>query len=458
MATATAILGAGMYVKPASHFAGRIVNKMRLTRAGPVRQARSLTNTTVGGTGTNQPNSIGATGLNGGGLYLINNTHATLSNTIITSNTLTNSFTGYGGGVYVRQGSVLTATNSRIERHALPSAFDGRGAGLYLYDATVTLSNTHVQTNTTPNLGAGVRMFGTSTLNVLGGSSFVDNWAFGGVGGAIAATNVPDINVSEATFQNNFSTSHGGAIYMDAGTLDATGWWTFSFNGADGNGGAVAAYGTADVDFSAGGDRASYLGVNHADGDGGALYVANNDTVQLHATSGQLLGLNTNQAGGNGGAVYANNGAFFDVYGQFQASSNIADGNGGVFYLGGGSRLWLDDYFNTRPQIPVNQAANGGAIYASNSPRVECDGVDFGFIPQGNRATAGSGGAIYLSGSVDCRNCTFRGGQAQAGDGGAIAAYTSTVSIDTDYPAALRSPIETADRSEHSAANRRCHR
>jgi predicted outer membrane repeat protein len=408
----------------------------------------TLTNATVGGTGANQPNSIGASGLNGGGLYLFNNTHATLSNTVVASNTLTNVNTGYGGGAYVRAGSFLTATNSRIERHALPSAFDGRGAGLYIYDATVTLSNTLVQTNTTPNLGAGVRMFGTSRLDVLGGSSFTSNWASGGVGGAIAATNAADINVSDATFQNNSASTHGGAIYLDAGTLDAAGWWDFRFNSASGNGGAVAVVGTGDADFNAGGDRASLLAVNVAGGHGGAMYVGNSDSVTLYGTSGQTLNLNTNQAGGNGGAVYADAGALFDVYGDVQSTSNIANGNGGVFYLGGGSRVWLDDYVEIGPQLLVNQADNGGAIFASNSPRVECDGAIFGFGANGNKATTGSGGALYLSGSaLTADNCVFRGNQAQAGDGGAIAAYTSTVSIDTDYPVALLRPIETVDRS-----------
>jgi predicted outer membrane repeat protein len=451
-----AALGAGMYVDTSAvDFAGRIINNDASNSGGGLYATASvitLTNATVGGTGANQPNSIGASGLNGGGLYLFNNTHATLSNTVITSNTLTNVNTGYGGGAYVRQGSILTATNSRIERHALPSAFDGRGAGLYLYDATATLSNTQVQTNTTPNLGAGGRMFGTSVLNVLGGSSFISNQASGGVGGAIAATNAADINVTNATFQHNSASSHGGAIYLDAGTLDATGWWDFRFNAAGGNGGAVAVVNTGDAEFVAGGDRASLLAVNVAGGDGGALYVDNTDTVQLYATSGQTLNLNTNIAGGDGGAVYANNSAFFDVYGQIQATSNIANGNGGVFYLGGGSRVWMDDYFNTRPQIWVNKAANGGAIYAVNSPRVECDGVDFGFSNDGNKATTGSGGALYLSGSTfTADNCTFQSNQAQAGDGGAIAAYTSTVSIDTDYPIALHGLIELADRSEPSA-------
>lgn len=452
----SAILGAGLYVENSTlDFAGRIINNDASNSGGGLYATSSvitLTNAMVGGTGTNQPNSIGASGLNGGGLYLINNTHATLTNTVVASNTLSNPTTGYGGGAYVRAGSYLTATNSRIERHALPSAFDGRGAGFYIYDATVTLSNTQVQTNTTSNLGAGVRMFGTSVLNVLGGSAFKANAASGGVGGAIAATNTPDINLTNATFQNNSSSSHGGAIYLDAGTLDATGWWDFRFNSAGGNGGAVAVAGTADADFNAGGDRASFLAVNVAGGNGGALYVANTDNVTLYATNGQSLNLNTNNAGVHGGAVYADGGAFFDVYGDVQATSNIAGGNGGVFYLSNNSRIWFDDYFTTRPQILVNQADNGGAVYASNSPGVECDGADFGFSNNGNKATTGSGGAIYLSGSVfTADNCVFRNNQAQAGDGGAIAAYTSTVSIDTDYVVALRGPDESADRLSPAA-------
>jgi predicted outer membrane repeat protein len=436
-------------------FAGRIINNDASNSGGGLYAnlgVITLTNATVGGTGTNQQNSIGAAGLNGAGLYLFNNTHATLSNTVVSSNTLSNPSTGYGGGMYVRQGSIITATNSRIERHSLPSAFDGRGAGMYIYDATVTLSNTQVQSNTTQNLGAGARLFGTSTLNVLGGSSFINNRASGGVGGAIAATNLPDINVNNATFQYNFSSSHGGAIYMDAGTLDFTGQWDVRWNSAMGNGGAVAVLGTGDVDFSAGGASDSLLGVNTAGGDGGALYVGNDDTVQLYAASGQQINFNTNHAGGDGGAAYANNGAFFDVYGQIQATSNIADRNGGVFYLSNGSRLWLDDYFSVRPQILVNRAANGGAIYASNSPRVECDGADFGAVGDGNRATAGSGGAIYLSGStLLADNCVFRTNLAQAGNGGAIAAYTSTVRIDTDYATLQNNLTDTTERAGPNA-------
>jgi predicted outer membrane repeat protein len=437
-------------------FSGQFVNNIASNSGGGLyatNSAITMTNTTIGGVAANRPNRIGPTGLNGAGMYLINNTHATLDNTDIVSNTLSNPGTGYAGGIYVRAGSAITMTNSRIQRHYLPSASDGRGAGLYIYDSTVTLNNTQVISNTANNLGGGARLFGTSTLNVLNGSSFINNRALHGMGGAIAATNSADINATNATFQSNSASGDGGAIYLDAGTLDFNGSWDVRFNTATGNGGAVAVLGTGDADFNVtGGPGDSYLGSNSAGGNGGALYVTNTDSVSLYATGGSLLALNANLAGGHGGFGYANGGAMFDVYGEIQASSNTASGNGGVFYLSNASRVWLDDYFNISPQFSVNSADNGGAIYASHSPRVELDGVEFGSSTNGNSATAGSGGAIFLSGStLLADNCTFRNNQAQAGNGGAIAAYTSTLTIDSDYPAPLGPVTQLTDRAGPSA-------
>ncbi len=440
-----AVLGAGMYtISSTVSYSGRIINNIASNSGGGIYADHStlvLNNTTVGGAAANQHNQIGASGLNGAGMYLINQTHATLGNTTIISNTLSNTSTGYGGGMYVRAGSVVTMTNSSIQEHSLPSAFDGRGAAAYVYDSVLTLNNTEVLSNTTKNLGGGMRLFGTSTLNVLEGSVFRNNRALGGVGGAVAATNTPDINVTNAIFQHNSASTHGGAFYLDAGTLDFTGAWDVRYNWAGGNGGAIALLGTADASLMAtGGPFTTYLAVNRAGANGGAVYAGNNKNVELYATNGYRLNLNTNTAGAHGGALYADAGAFFDIYGDIQATSNSAGSDGGMAYLSGGSRLWMDDYYTTPVQVLVNSADRGGAIFASDSPRVECDGAIFGLITKGNEATSGSGGAIYLSGSTfTADNCIFRNNQAQAGDGGAIAAYTSTVTIDVDYPTGLQS-------------------
>jgi predicted outer membrane repeat protein len=435
-----AVLGAGMYVDGSRViFKGKIQNNIATNSGGGIYATNSMltmTQSMVGGLGHHEPNQIGATGLNGAGMYLINNTHAWLDQTNIFSNTMTNAATGYGGGIYIRQSSFLTMTNSRVEAHKLPSAFDGRGAGLYVYDATVTLSSTVVATNTAANFAGGVRMFGTSVLNVVDGSIFSNNQALGGNGGGIAATNVPDINVKDSIFQNNHAIGSGGAIYMDAGALSFEGSWAVVDNEASNHGGAVAFLGTSSASFrSTNGPTTSLISNNHAGGNGGAIYLGNASNVSLHATSGYLLAIESNTAGLDGGAAYAGGGGFFDVYGKVSASDNSALGNGGAFYLSGGSRLWIDDYFNNLPSVNGNSAANGGAIYALNSPRVECDGVQFGSSGNGSTATSGSGGAIYLNTSAfSAENCVFQGNQALGGNGGAIAAITSTVNVVATYP------------------------
>ncbi|HTP07026.1 MAG TPA: choice-of-anchor Q domain-containing protein, partial [Anaerolineae bacterium] len=374
---------------------------------------------------------------------------ATLSNTVVSSNTFQSTFYLYGGGALVDAGSILTLTNSRVERHFAADASDGRGAGLYVRDAAVLLDNSQIISNTAGAVGGGVRLYG-GTLTVTNGSALINNQALNSVGGAIASTydiGTPAINISNATLQANTAALDGGAIYLDAGKLNFNGWWDVQSNHAAGNGGAIAVAGTGDATFYVtNGAQQTYLATNRADGNGGALYVTNGAYVELYSTGGYALNLKTNRAGGNGGAAYANSGATFDFYGLDNATGNQATGNGGVFYLSGNSRVWLDDYFTTRPQIWSNQAQNGGVVYAQSGSLITCDGTDVGTNVDGNDATAGSGGAFYLSGStLTANNCVYRGNQATL-NGGAIAGYTSTLLIDTDYPALTISAPLAVDR------------
>jgi hypothetical protein len=454
-------LGAGIYAI-SSTISGsvRLYNNVAASFGGGLYASASiitLTNAAIGDTGANRPNRLtNDSSAYGAGLFLTDGTQGTLSNTAIISNTFPMTSTGLAraGGAYVEAGSVLTLTNSRLERHVTPPGSTGRGAALYVVDARVVLNNSQIVTNTATTNGGGIRLFGASALEMHNSSILQNNRALNGEGGGIASSGVLTMTLSDATLHDNAAGTDGGAIYLNDSTLNATGWWDFRFNSAGSDGGAVAVTGSGDADFTAGGDRISFLAVNAAGGHGGALYVTSAETVQLHATGVQQLNLNTNNAGGHGGAVYADDGAFFDIQGRLQATSNIAGGDGGVFFLGGGSTLWVADSFNARPQIWVNQADDGGAIYASGSPRVECDGADFGSGLNGNRATSGSGGALYvITSTFTADNCTFRNNQAEAGDGGAIAAYTSTVSIDTDYPAASLGSLARLEQSNPPLAS-----
>ncbi|CAG0931831.1 hypothetical protein TFLX_02303 [Thermoflexales bacterium] len=440
--------GGGLYAQNSIiEFNGNLYNNRAALQGGGMyaeSSTVSLTNAFVGNTGANQANWV-TDGVFGAGLYFTA-TQALLSNTVVASNTFS-SGAGWGAGVTAWAGSVLTLTNgSRVEYHHAPNAwiFGGSGAGILIYDSTATLSNSQVLSNTANIGGGGIHMVHTSTLNILSGSVIAYNRVITGSGGGITANDTPDINISDSTLRSNAASTDGGAIYLDAGTLDFTGWWGVHNNMAGGNGGAVAVVGTGDADFQASGAGSSLIG-NQAGGSGGALYVHNDSTLQLYSTNGYLLSLSGNQASGNGGAAYADNGAYFDVYGKVVATANGASGNGGVFYLTGGSRVWLDDHTNDVPELRVNWAQNGGAIYAQDSPRVDCDGAMFGETADGNHATAGSGGTLYLSGStLSAENCTFRNNRA-TDNGGAVAAYTSTLNIDVTYPSTLSAPERSTE-------------
>lgn len=281
-------LGAGIYaITSTINFAGTIINNIASSSGAGIYATAStvnLTGATVGGTGVNEANQLGTDGHEGVGLFLTNNTRATLSNTVVSSNTFQSTFYTYGGGALVDAGSVLTLTNSRVERHLAPDTTDGRGAGIYVRDATMTLDDSQVISNTAGAVGGGVRVFG-GTLNVTNGSSLINNNTLTGEGGAIAATydiSTPDINISNATLQSNAAGGNGGAIYLDAGTLDVNGWWDVQSNHAAGNGGAIAVVGTGDAGFNVtGGAQQTYLAANRADVNGGALYVANGDYVTV---------------------------------------------------------------------------------------------------------------------------------------------------------------------------------
>jgi predicted outer membrane repeat protein len=304
---------------------------------------------------------------------------------------------------------------------------------LYIQGSTLTLDNSQVVTNTAGTVGGGIRLFGNSKLLIRNDSELRNNHATHGEGGAVAAADTPDITIAESVLQDNSAGTHGGAIYLAGGSLIFQDWWALHSNAAGGNGGALAITGTGNAWFAATTAGSSILD-NQANGNGGAIYLNNNSACELYSTAGYLFSLGGNQAGGHGGAGYADNGGHFDVWGRLVVTANRAPaGSGGAFYLSNGSRLWLDDASAGKIEMRENWAQNGGAIYAQDSPNIECDGASFGYTPEGNLATAGSGGAIYVdNSSFSADNCVFNNNRATL-HGGAIAAYDSTLTIFASY-------------------------
>ncbi len=429
----TATYGAGIYsISSNINFQGTIQNNKAGVSGGAIYALGgvfSLRNVLVGGTGANEANWLtGTNGFSGPGIFLKDVLAATLDATTISNNKWTTTSMTYGGGLYLWTSTATLQNGSLVDRHNAPSLIEGRGGGIYLNSSTLTLDNSIVRNNIA-QLGGGIRVFNSSVLNIRNGSWVDHNFSLeegGGIAIGADAGIVPDVNVENSTLQYNHSSKSGGAVYMNAGTLDFTGWWDVRWNSADEYGGAFGVTGTGDVDFYAGGT--SYLAVNSATMNGGGIYLGNQDVVSLHAILGSRINFNTNSAGQSGGGGYANGGGLFDLYGDLQMTSNSAGSNGGLIYLTNSSRLWIDDYGSIRPQVWVNHATNGGSIYASAST-VELDGVDFGMTNNGSYTTAGSGGVISsVNSTLNMDNCHFTNNRAVS-NGGAIYAVNSTVTI-----------------------------
>jgi len=241
-----AAIGAGIYSSGSTvDFGGSIMDNIATQQGGGIYAQAStltLTNAIVGGTDTNQANQLGPNGHLGAGLYFDSATQATLNNTVVSGNTFQTTQYTYGGGAYVTDGSGLTLINSSIENHLASSVYDGRGAGLYLNSSILTVDNSQIVSNTAGTAGGGIRLWGTSTLNVLNDSVIAYNHALGGAGGAIAAGSTSTINISNATLHDNIAETDGGAIYLDTGTLTVAN--THLHRNSAARGGAIFCIGT----------------------------------------------------------------------------------------------------------------------------------------------------------------------------------------------------------------------
>jgi len=398
----------------------------------------NLNTVVIGNLVDNHHNILGADGHTGVGMFLTGVSTATLSNTVVAGNTFSTTGSTYGGGIYVEDQSILLLEhNSRVEYNTAPSGVTGGGAGVYADNATVTVDNSQVISNTSGSSGGGFGLNNGSMLNLQNFAVVSYNHADGAEGGGIASTGPNDINIEYSYLERNWAGTDGGGIYLDGGTLDATGWWLIRWNFAFGNGGGVAVTGSGDADFAVTSwdyTNPSGVGANvAAGGDGGGLYLTNDDTVRMEATGGHWFAFNTNSATGSGGGAAVINAGTLEFVGHVQMNSNHADVNGGAVFLDNASGLDMVASGTDRPEIETNWADNGGGVYAMGGSSVACADGLFGLSLGGNEARVGSGGAIYLdSSTLKTVNCIFLNNQA-ALNGGAIFSLSSEVQIASDF-------------------------
>ncbi len=223
----------------------------------------------------------------GGGTFL--NTDSTISGNVATS-------PNGGGGVYFTSGGKLTIQGSTFADNRASA-----GGGL-LADGNLEIRDSEFRGNEATSA------FGNGGAILLTGSS-----------------NYPiEQLISRTTFEGNWASGSGGAIYIAGNrTADLTAD-TFIANTADFQGGAIA------IDRVAGPAiiRQATIHGNHTAGSGGGLYISGGSHIHVEDST-----IDFNTAHSNGGGVLISGPGEDTTLSQTTISSNTANGGGGVVLL-----------------------------------------------------------------------------------------------------------------------------
>ncbi len=268
------------------------------------------------------------------------------------------------------------------------------------FDLTVDISNiTIAASGNRSNSGDGaISVKNNYPINIIGGQ-FIGNYT-GSAGGAIGSNVYGNITISGGVLFENNSSQTGGAIYSSGETLNISDA-TFNNNYSSSSGGAIAVTTTHssnalntivniadDVVFS-----------NNSATWGGALDLHSTTESVLKTISGTFYGNIASSGGGaistGGGRFLITDATFYNNTAQGVVGTESSDsGSGGAINIGGGT-----NYFTFEGTINIynNTAAkNGGAISVSYNTDTAIISGDINIYNN----TAYTGGGIYNVGTT----------------------------------------------------------
>jgi len=292
-----------------------------------------------------------------------------------------------------------------------------RHAGTILAD--LTIANGATQIGDTEG-GAGVLNLSSGSDLLVENTTFINNQilGLGEDGGAISSSGT--LTVNNSTFEQNSTTSDGGAIDINQGTVTITNNSRFIENSAGDHGGAI--------DFDRG-----VLTVfdtifirNIAVEEAGAIALGSN------GRSTQFMGSNLefreNIAQIEGGAIRIQGDATVELIDSIFADNEAVQFGGAIAYLGNASSsliirsttpgLGLSQFENNRVTSALSNGGRGGAIYIDNAANTTFTGVDFLMNEARN-----DGGAILArqgGSNLTINNSNFEQNSVLDDDAGAI--------------------------------------
>ena len=337
---------------------------------------------------------------------------------------------GYAGGAITNSGGEVNIYHSQFNENS--SGSDG-GAICSRNDGQLNIVGSDFNMNQAQHSGGAIYSEGTLFIGDEA-SSFMDNQALNGYGGAMHSTG--DLTVSFGEFWRNSALHHGGAV----SAVNPEGSITFNNcdfrnNTTDGYGGALCA-GSDSLQISGClvqsntanrgggmyisgnevliGGGTSVLG-NHADFIAGGIYIREDATVVFNASR-----VVDNECDNEAGGIY--NGGSLTM-----RRSTIA-GNDALGYSGGGIRndgtliVYTSCFYNnssslyggglnneeaaylTNTTFSANQSGNGSAIYSDDKLEVVNSTIAFNIGEMGGDALAIFGGGFVIKNSIVAEN------------------------------------------------------
>ena len=414
-----------------------------------------------------------------GGALVADNSSLYLSRSTYSNNTAN------FGGVMVSSGSTIDMDNNSFMNNVAPY-----GGVMVTYNDTFTISSTTFNNNSADFLGGVMVTLGDSSF-IISTSTFSDNRAdnFGGVmstwmdssftissstfanntagqsGGVMETFGDTYFTISNSTFTNNRAGLYGGVMITPGDPSFTISTSTFSNNRADVGGGVMKTSGDSSFTISTStfaSNRAEYGGVMHTFGDSSfnistSVFVNNKATLfggVFWCTDGTLnvdnsnfsLNAVSNQGGGvifirqcsthisnsifdqNNGSLYTfNSNLTFSGYLTFENSTELVIARNGVTSQGGAITTYQSTVLFIRESVVHflnNQAGDGGALLATESTI-----TIYGQTTIANNMAKSNGGGIALKQSrLEIKGmCQFVNNVAVRGGG--IHASSSTITV-----------------------------
>lgn len=474
---ASAYLGGGVFLSPAGILnmgTGSSITNSTAEFGGGVYMSNAVDFTTVGELLTPIIIDNNTANSGGGGIYI--NDYG--SNLNITYTNITNNDTlDSGGGMRVGTGDTVTAFSSIISDNTAGI----NGGGIYTIDnygagenKPINLSyvqmdgNTavdggaifagnrtdleldNVTSSTTPNQATGSGGFLSLGSSGPDSSLFANNITISSntanscgamtIGGAFTPA-TPALQIIDSTFSNNSATTFGGGVCLNAGALliDNT---QFINNLSGTNGGALFLNDNGS-DSQTTLRNFSFFASNTATGlDGGDIFVSQNANNNELIVENGVFNTSSNIPMSQGGSIFNQQGTVDISDSSFTGSRLMTVKVGGAIYNDGGALTIDNTSFNTYlttidgaaiysqlGNVGITNSSfntceatgNGGAIWG-NGNNLNISGSTFDF------SLASNGAAIYDEDSIiNIDNSSFTNGDAASG-GGAI--YTNGLSTD----------------------------